>query len=160
MMRYYYASSVKEFMLANDILQTLTINSEFDIAQTQRAAWIEEIQCMKIILKEFEHGQIIFEYDIPRLGRRVDIILLLKGLVFTIEFKVGETEIKRHDLEQVWDYALDLKNFQEASHDRTIIPVLVATNSEMTSEELQLSQYNDNVKLSGLILIKCRRNNC
>ena len=43
MMRYYYASSVKEFMLANDILQTLTINSEFDIAQTQRAAWIEEI---------------------------------------------------------------------------------------------------------------------
>ena len=145
MMRYYYASSVKEFMLANDILQTLTINSEFDIAQTQRAAWIEEIQCMKNILKEFEHGQIIFEYDIPRLGRRVDIILLLKGLVFTIEFKVGETVIKRHDLEQVWDYALDLKNFQEASHDRTIIPVLVATNSEMTSEELQLSQYNDNV---------------
>ena len=145
MARYYYASSLEDFKSSDTVLQTLTKSSEFDITQTQRDAWIQEIQIMKEVLQDYEHGQIIFEYDIPRLGRRVDVILLLESIVFTIEFKVGESDVLRQDLEQVWDYALDLKNFQEASHDRTIVPILVATKTDAIYEILMLSQYNDDV---------------
>ena len=33
-----------------------------------------------------------------------------------MEFKIGETEFTLAGTDQVWDYALDLKDFHEASH--------------------------------------------
>lgn len=46
---------------------------------------------MRDVLSSFndKDGQIIFEYDIPRLGKRLDVVLLYKGIVFCVEFKVG-----------------------------------------------------------------------
>lgn len=58
-------------------------------------------------------GQIIFEYDISHLGKRIDAVLLYSGILFCFEFKVGESKILEMDVDQVLDYALDLKNFHK-----------------------------------------------
>ena len=143
-LRYYYSASIAAFLEDAQVLQTLTVNSTFDINQQQRDAWIEEIRVMKEALGEYRHGQIIFEYDIPRLGRRVDVIALISGIIFVLEFKVGEDRFLRQDRDQVWDYALDLKNFQEASHDRYIVPVLIATGTTGAPiDELHPCIYDD-----------------
>ena len=144
MSRYFYADTIENFINSdpNYVLGTLVRNSPFDITDLQRNAWEEEINLLKPILAD-EKGQIIFEYDIPRLGKRIDVVLLLNGIVFALEFKVNSTEYLRQDIEQVWDYALDLKNFHEASHNLTIVPILVATNAKNSSEIQRVSHYND-----------------
>ena len=35
-------------------------------------------------------GSGLFEYSIPRLGKRIDVLALIGGVIFVIEFKVGE----------------------------------------------------------------------
>lgn len=90
-------------------------------------------------------GRIIFEYDIPRLGKRLDVVLLLSGIIFCLEFKVGESRILESDVDQVLDYALDLKNFHKLSRDKLIVPILVATNYKNSSSEIQPSVYDDKV---------------
>lgn len=77
---------------------------------------------MKDVLSKLAttNGEIIFEYDIPSLGKRVDVVLLLKGIVFCLEFKVGKTKISENDIDQVLDYALDLKNFHRESHEEKL----------------------------------------
>jgi hypothetical protein len=72
-------------------------------------------------------GALILEFSIPRMGRRIDAVLLLGGVVFAVEFKVGATSVDASALEQVWDYALDLKNFHEGSHPLPIVPIVLAT---------------------------------
>lgn len=71
----------------------------------------------------------LFEFVLPRLGRRIDVVLVIGQIVFVLEFKVGEHEFQRYAIDQVWDYALDLKNFHEPSHRAAIVPVLVATRA-------------------------------
>ncbi len=114
---------------------------------TTREAWIEEISIMRELLLQCnaKEGQIIFEYDIPRLGKRIDVVLLCKGIIFCIEFKVGESHILEADLDQVLDYALDLSNFHKFSRDHLIVPVLVATNYAKSSSIVQRSGYDDRV---------------
>ena len=73
--------------------------------------------------------QIFFEFNIPRMGRRIDVVLVIGPVVFAIEFKVGEKTFDRSAIDQVWDYGLDLKNFHEASHDASIVPILIATEA-------------------------------
>lgn len=90
-------------------------------------------------------GHIIFEYDIPRLGKRIDAVLLLKGLIFCLEFKVGQSSILENDIDQVLDYALDLCNFHKLSQGKIIIPILIATNSKTVSTEIKSSIYDSKV---------------
>ena len=90
-------------------------------------------------------GRVIFEYDIPRLGKRIDVVLLLRGIIFCIEFKVGETRILEADVDQVLDYALDLKNFHTFSQEKVIVPILTATNYAKASSAIQMSVYDDRV---------------
>lgn len=92
-----------------------------------------------------EAGQIIFEYDIPRLGKRVDVVLLLRGIIFCLEFKVGQKDALQGDVEQVLDYALDLKNFHLLSQDRTIVPILIPTNYLNASTDFFASVYDDSI---------------
>jgi DUF2075 family protein len=94
---------------------------------------------------EEEHGQIIFEYDIPRLGKRIDVVLLLRGLIFCLEFKVGKQDDFQADIEQVMDYALDLKNFHLFSHNRTIVPILIPTKFKTFTTEFRPSVYHDDI---------------
>lgn len=144
MNRYFYADTIENFVKSdpNYVLGTLVKNSPFDITDLQRNAWEEEINLLSSILQN-EKGQIIFEYDIPRLGKRIDIVLLISGIVYALEFKVNSTEYLRQDIEQVWDYALDLKNFHEASHNLMIVPVLIATNAKNSSQVQLFSHYDD-----------------
>lgn len=92
------------------------------------------------------NGQIVFEYDIPRLGKRIDVVLLYRGIVFCLEFKVGESKILESNIDQVLDYALDLKNFHKFSEDKVIAPILVATNHANRSTSIHMSVYDDMVK--------------
>ena len=92
-----------------------------------------------------EPGQIIFEYDIPRLGKRIDVVLLLRGIIFCLEFKVGQKDALQADVEQVLDYALDLKNFHLLSQDRTIVPILVPTDYKNRSTDFFASVYDDSI---------------
>ena len=96
----------------------------------QAEAWREEISLLKEILAPYiGRGHIYFEYTIPRMGRRIDVVLLLDGIVFLLEFKAFNEQYTKADIAQVWDYALDLKNFHEQSHNRPIVPILVATEA-------------------------------
>ncbi len=113
---------------------------------TTREAWSGEISIMRDVLSKCEgDGQIIFEYDIPRLGKRIDVVLLYRGIIFCVEFKVGESKILEADIDQVLDYALDLKNFHKFSHDQVVVPILVATEHKKASSDVQLSVYDDKV---------------
>ncbi len=132
----------------NSILGKLCDRYHGDALTTTREAWKAEIYIMQNVLSRFEekNGHIVFEYDIPRLGKRIDVVLLYKGIVFCIEFKVGETSILEADVDQVLDYALDLKNFHKYSEDKIIAPILVATNYKKDpSSELKMSIYDDRV---------------
>ena len=118
-----------------------------DALTTSREAWMKEIEVMKSVLLPWADsgGRIIFEYDIPRLGKRIDVVLLLKGLIFCLEFKVNESNILQGDFDQVLDYALDLKNFHKYSQDKVIVPVLIATKHKKSSDIVQTSAYDDMV---------------
>ena len=132
MQRFYYSETIDRFLQqdANSILGILSKWNEFDLNLEQRDAWYREICIMKQVLSDLgRDGHIIFEYTIPRLGKRVDVVLLIGGIIFTLEFKVGSDQFLVNDKEQVWDYALDLKNFHEESRNRVIIPVLIATEA-------------------------------
>jgi hypothetical protein len=151
MQRYYYSESVAEFLArpVDAILGTMDQANEFDLTMDQRNTWLEEFDIMKNVLGAVrEDGQILFEYTIPRLGKRVDVVLLMRGVVFAIEFKVGTDAFLANDREQVWDYALDLKNFHEESRDRMIVPILVATEApkrDCSMGQAIFSYYNDHV---------------
>lgn len=149
MSRCLYNSSFTDFLNTDDntIFGVLCDRYHGEALTTTREAWKSEISIMKDILVRFANkdGQIIFEYDIPRLGKRVDVVLLFEGIVFCVEFKVGESRILESDIDQVLDYALDLKNFHKFSEDRIIAPILVATNYRNSSPNIQMSVYDDRV---------------
>lgn len=144
-----YNSSIKDFILKDDnsIFGVLCDKYHGDALTTTREAWKDEISILKNVLSDYsnEDGQIIFEYDIPRLGKRIDAVLLLRGIVFCLEFKVGESKILEADIDQVLDYALDLKNFHKYSQDRIIVPILIATDHRSSSSNVKMSVYDDNV---------------
>ena len=144
---FFYHNHIRGFLADSDdtVLGALARNNAFELTESQRNAWLFEISFLKQILHDESEGQIIFEYSIPRLGKRIDAVLLLHGIVFVLEFKVGATDYIRQDLEQVWDYALDLKNFHEASRDLTIVPILIATEAKESSSEQEVSRYDDQV---------------
>ena len=129
MERSYYSKLMEEFLQDENILGKLTKNPQFSSDGEQRNAWMEQIDFLKKVFKNLKSGHIIFEYVIPRMGKRADVILIYSGLVFVIEFKVGAEKYEKSAIDQVWDYALDLKNFQKASHNIKLVPILVATSA-------------------------------
>lgn len=147
MERFFYQNNISGFLADSEdtILGILARNNSFDLVDLQRNAWLYEITFLKKLLHNESAGEIIFEYSIPRLGKRIDVVLLLHGIVFVLEFKVGADKYSRQDWEQVWDYALDLKNFHEASRDLAIVPILVATDAADASVSMEASPYDDHV---------------
>ena len=129
------------------VLGALCDNYHGDARTTTRDAWMGEISIMQEVVSHLNHGdgRIIFEYDIPRLGKRIDVVLLYRGIIFCVEFKVGESKILEMDVDQVLDYALDLKNFHKFSQDKVIAPILVATNYPEASSSVRMSVYHDQV---------------
>lgn len=114
---------------------------------TTDEAWLGEINLLQEVLTPWqdEEAEIIFEYDIPRLGKHIDVVLLLRGIIFCLEFKVGQKDTLQADVEQVMDYALDLKNFHRYSRDRIIVPVLIPTKHKTSSTSFMPSVYDDSI---------------
>lgn len=129
------------------IFGTLCDGYHGEVLTTAREAWRGEIEILQNELMPWKgsDGHIILEYDIPRLGKRIDAVLLLKGIVFCLEFKVGEKDVHEADVDQVLDYALDLKNFHRFSQDRLIVPILIPTKHKTQTSIIQTSVYDDRV---------------
>lgn len=148
MRRAYLSLETREFLASdpNKLLGTLAEQSEFSIEESQRDAWREQIRLLQSVLSLYaDQGKVYFEYAIPRLGKRIDVVALIQATIFVIEFKVGERQFAPHARDQVWDYALDLKNFHETSHDKTLVPVLVATEAGSVPVTLEKSAIDDGV---------------
>ncbi len=146
MKRSFYSDTITNFLQAdtNHILGILAHNNEFSLEQTQRYAWEYEIALLKKILRGYE-GRIFFEYSIPRMGRRIDVVLIIKNVIFVLEFKVGDKEFLQYAIDQALDYALDLKNFHETSHSHLIAPILIATEAKNTISTISTTPHNDNI---------------
>jgi hypothetical protein len=131
MTRSYYSNTISGFLTddSDKILGKLIRNHDFAAENLQRNAWIKQIEFLKAALPTFKHGQIYFEFSIPRMGKRVDNILIIDDFIFVVEFKVGDTEYQKHAIEQTVDYCLDLQNFHEGSHHEKIVPILVSTKA-------------------------------
>jgi hypothetical protein len=111
------------------VFGALAKNPDFDLATTQKEAWLEQIGFLRQNLEGLT-GTLFLEFNIPRMRSRVDAVLLIGSVVFVVEFKVGEVAFERSAVDQVWDYALDLKNFHEASHRVSLVPILIATEAK------------------------------
>lgn len=127
----WYQAPISEFLNETDdsVIGALTSSSQFTITPAQRFAWQAEIDLLKSWLDGVS-GEVLLEFTIPRLGSRIDAVVLTGPMVFAIEFKVGATEFDYSAVTQAWDYALDLKNFHSASHSAAIVPLVVATEAQ------------------------------
>ena len=132
----YYAADVPAFLAASDeaILGTLASRGG-SIEASQRDAWVDQIVILKESLVEIA-GTLFLEFSVPRIGSRIDAVLVSSDSVFVIEFKIGESRFLRSDINQVWDYALDLKYFHRESHNAHIVPILVASEADHSDEGL------------------------
>lgn len=143
--RWFYSDDVSTFLDRSDeyVLGCLSASSQ-TIERSQINAWSAQITLMRDALVHVSpSGRIYFEYVIPRLGKRLDCLLVLSHVVLVVEFKVGEADFTTSGLDQVWDYALDLKNFHSTSHDKLLVPLLVATAAPQTSLELTGTAHDD-----------------
>lgn len=142
--RSYYSSSIQDFFSQDDnaILGRIVSNYQMSqLSEMMEYSWEEEIPILKEQLKHFSEGHVIFEYVIPRMGKRVDVVFISANIIFLLEFKVGNNEAGA--LNQVLDYALDLKNFQKESHNKLLVPIAVITESE--ERKNTFSVYDDKI---------------
>ena len=125
-----YSSSVDAFLGAdvNSVVGALTLGSQFAVEERQRDAWRDEVDVLKAALAGVQ-GTVFMEYAVPRIGSRIDAVVVSGPVVVVVEFKVGARAVERAAENQVWDYALDLKNFHLGSHHAPIVPIVVATHA-------------------------------
>ena len=142
--RSYYYANCEDFLNASEaeIRDEIVQNSmQFDLTAQQNIAWNEEIRILKQVMRELGDGQIAFEYTIPRMGRRVDVVIIRKGQIFLLEFKVFEDEYPKHAVDQAVDYAVDLHNFHEESHETDLFPILVCTAAPAVANNVELRNH-------------------
>ena len=154
----FYADSLDAFLRASDdeVYAPLTSPHGYTLAPEQLSAWRLQLPILRAALRGLARvpqeqvpvpvGRstgprtadaapvppapwLHLEFDIPRLGRRVDAVLVTSTAVVPIEFKVGAKKFHQLDYEQAWDYGLDLKNFHAPSHAAAIFPILCATEA-------------------------------
>lgn len=146
MKREYYSDSIAGFLKSSpeEVLGQLAKNNDFSLEQTQRNAWLAEIDILRSILQPYQ-GAIYFEYSIPRMGQRIDVVLLIGPVIFVLEFKIGDDSFHSYAKDQVWDYALDLKNFHETSHNQFIAPILIATEAKNATPIIAVTPQKDKI---------------
>ena len=144
MKRAYYSNNIKEFLKQDEItiFGEIVSNDQFSAQDLQKNTWKREIEILKRELSYFESGYILFEYTIPRIGNRIDNIFIYKGIIFLLEFKVGEKTYPNYAIEQVTDYALDLNSFHKESHNKLLVPILVSTEATEESQEIKEIRKN------------------
>lgn len=144
MKRAYYSSSVSEFIEKNNfaIFGEITSNDQFAADDLQKNTWKKEIEILKRELTNCKDGHLLFEYTIPRIGNRIDNVLIYNGIVFLLEFKVGESTYPNYAIEQVTDYALDLSCFHKESHNKLLVPILICTGAPEKHQTIRLMKDN------------------
>ena len=155
MQRSYYSARIREFVdeKPETLLGKLMVSDEFSTTDLQKNAWRKEIDILQDQLRSVENGDIAFEYTIPRMGHRIDVVCIIRGLIFLLEFKVGDSEYRKSTADQVMDYALDLKYFHELSADRYIIPISIPTEAPSVCNEVSFMED----KISNVL--KCTKDN-
>lgn len=146
--RYLYSDTIDSFLQksTDTIVGEITLSATQDINKETSNSWQQEVEVLKNVLSPYaQKGSVYFEYNIPRMGRRADVIVLIDGIVFVLEFKTSEQKFTREALIQVWDYAIDLKNFQEGSRDRILIPIVVALKEKNKNCHIELKPFEDDV---------------
>jgi hypothetical protein len=125
----YYEAKIQDFLAADEdsVLGILSLQHGFALEHQQKHAWQDQIRLLRRFLAPTTDGWIYFEFSIPRMGKRADVVRLTGGVVFVIEFKVGSHTFDSYAVEQAHDYALDLKNFHRGSHNLPIVPILIPT---------------------------------
>jgi len=134
----FYAAPVEAFLAASDAeaYAPLAAPHGYTLAPEQLSAWRLQLPVLRTALADLPARAVTspvpwihLEFDIPRLGRRVDAVLVTDTAVLPIEFKVGAKKFQQIDYEQAWDYGLDLKNFHAPSHLAPMFPILCATEA-------------------------------
>lgn len=141
----YYCNSIPGFIkdVSSNIVGQL-VHHSFSVNKEQTSAWEDQISELQSRLEACGmEGDIIFEYDIVRLGKRIDVILLIRHMVFSLEFKNGKDVFTAQDAQQAEDYALDIKNFHKESEDLYVCPILVATNAAEYTKPQSTDCYPD-----------------
>ena len=139
--RFAYKAKVNQFLVSqeDEILGQLTNQHKHrQLEQQQINSWRRQIKELKQTLVGFPDATLLLEFEIPRIGRRVDAILILNGSILVLEYKVGAKTYDALSIDQAYDYALDLKNFHKASHHLTIVPILIATDAISKSTALEI----------------------
>lgn len=145
----YYYNDICTFIEddSKNIISELVRHS-FEINVEQRDAWENQINELKNRLSSSKmEGDIIFEYDIVRLGKRIDVILLIRHMVFSLEFKNGKSVYTAEDARQAEDYAIDIKNFHKESEDLYVCPILIATNAKKIENQIITAYSDKQIKL-------------
>ena len=123
-----YSSSASDFVKSSpeEILGHLSKEHKFRVLeQEQINSWRFQVNHLKNVLQDICYSWIFIEFEIPRIGKRADVVIVHDGNIIVLEYKVGATQYDSLSIEQVYDYALDLKNFHKESHPLTIVPVLL-----------------------------------
>jgi len=142
----YWSGSIDRLLASTptEVLGELVRANDHDLDAEQKQAWEEEIRLLRASLAGLT-GSLHLEFDVPRLGSRIDAVVVAGPAIFPLEFKCGERAYRRADVEQAWDYALDLKNFHQASHHAPILPVLIATEA-IESDETWRPPHDDGIR--------------
>lgn len=145
MKRAYYSSPIDRFLVEDtrSIFGEITSNDQFASDDLQKNTWQKEIEILKRELINFQNGHVLFEYTIPRIGKRIDNVILYKGILFLLEFKVGAETYPKYAKEQVLDYALDLQSFHKESHHRLLVPMLICTKAPR--QEIKIKELKKNI---------------
>jgi hypothetical protein len=141
----YYCADVSEFLRADPdaIYGALGRHHAHTQELEQKSAWLAQIKLLQGRLASMPSAWVAFEFAIPRMGKRADAVVILEGVIFVLEFKVGADSFSAAAIEQVTDYSLDLKNFHSGSHSRIIVPVVIATSA--IEKPVQLNLWPDDV---------------
>jgi DUF2075 family protein len=127
-----YSEKATDFLAesVDSVIGKITQNHPQSLEHLQTGAWSRQIEILQSAIKKYSGGHIFFEFQIPRMGKRADVVLIYKDLIFVIEFKVGANRYLPQDKRQTHGYAIDLHHFHEGSHHKTIVPILVATEAK------------------------------
>jgi hypothetical protein len=132
--RTYYESFIEDFVSCKhpqDIIEFLTESDESsDDSELhfQKNAWSNQILILQKYLKD-KKGYIIFEYVLSRVNMRIDVVLLMDNVVYSLEFKNNKTSFLDDDIDQASGYGYALKNFYESNRDKYVVPILIATKA-------------------------------
>ncbi len=157
MNRAYLSIAAQDVSQASDaaLFGKLAARLPFALEPAQRTAWEYQIQHLRELAAQLPAAHFFMEFLIPRMGRRADLIVIVAGIIFVAEYKLGARQFDRSSLDQVYGYGLDLKHFHETSHAVPIVPILVASHApDAESEPLRWDEdglaYPLRVNTAGL----------